>query len=172
MESWILTSTGRKFCPFSPDMDAVAIEDIAHSLSMQCRYNGHCRVFYSVAEHSVRVSRILPDVYALWGLLHDAAEASLSDMPRPVKYQLTAFLEYEDALLKQLAAHFGLSWPMPDAVKEADDILLVTELRDIMPPSPRLKEFGVEPLEERIVETLLPQEAKALFLERFGELAG
>jgi len=73
--SWIQTFTGRRFRPRNPAPDDFDIRDVAHALSLLCRFNGHCRVFYSVAEHSVRVSRICPPPAALWGLLHDLGEA-------------------------------------------------------------------------------------------------
>ena len=82
---WIQTMSGVIFYPLDPRPEEIRIEDIAHALSHQCRFAGHCREFYSVAEHSVRVSRELPQEFMLWGLLHDASEAYLVDLPRPIK---------------------------------------------------------------------------------------
>ena len=85
---WIQTYTGRKFHPLRPRVAEVDVRDIAHALSLKCRFGGHCRVFYSVAEHSVRVSRVLEAKgreLAVWGLMHDAGEAYLPDVGRPVK---------------------------------------------------------------------------------------
>jgi uncharacterized protein len=82
---WIQTYTGKQFWPLSPLPEDIVIEDIAHALSMQCRFGGHVRTFYSVAQHSVHVSLLVEPQYALWGLLHDAAEAYLVDLPRPIK---------------------------------------------------------------------------------------
>lgn len=167
--SWIQTYTGKKFHPLAPDPSTIDIRDIAHSLAMQCRFNGHCSAFYSVADHCVRVSRILPPGLQLAGLLHDAAEAYVSDIPRPVKAQLPAFAEAEDRLLEVIFRHFGLAWPVADEVWAADVTLLVTEGRDLMcaPPEP----WGIEgtPLAERIVP-LSPAEAERAFLARFREL--
>lgn len=79
--AWILTSTGRQFWPLQPRADEICIEDIAHHLSMQCRFTGATRFHYSVAQHSVLVSQLAPDgENPLWGLLHDAAEAYLVDV--------------------------------------------------------------------------------------------
>ncbi|MFH1469645.1 MAG: phosphohydrolase [Pseudomonadota bacterium] len=166
---WIQTWTGKPFRPLQPEPGSIDVRDIAHSLSLLCRFNGHCRCFYSVAEHSVRLSRIVPPEHALWGLLHDAAEAYISDLPRPVKQQIPAFTLFEDNLLELIMAHFGLGWPMPAAVKEADDRMLATEARDLMARPPDVWGHQVAPLPE----TIIPQDppaAEAAFLERFREL--
>ncbi len=167
--SWIQTYTGRKFYPLDPRAEDIDIQDIAHSLAMQCRFNGHCREFYSVAEHSVRVSRILPAELQLAGLLHDAAEAYVSDLPRPVKAQLPAFSAAEDRLLEVIFRKFRVTWPVADEVWLADNTLLVTEGRDLMhaPPEP----WGIDgtPLKERIVP-VTAAEAERMFLDRFVAL--
>src|ERR1017187_10636100 len=77
----ITTFSGIHFWPLLPNPADIRIEDIAHALSNQCRFAGHAREFYSVAEHSVRVSQLCPPEDALWGLLHDASEAYLTDVP-------------------------------------------------------------------------------------------
>ena len=168
--SWIQTFTGRKFSPLDPRPETIDILDIAHSLSMQCRFNGHCRTFYSVAEHAVRVSRLLEGhELALWGLLHDAAEAYVGDLPRPVKAQMPLFSDVEDRLLEVIVDHFGLKWPMPEPVRRADDALLMTECRDLMCPVPEPWRIEAEPLAEQI-EPVSASRAKVLFLDRFHEL--
>jgi hypothetical protein len=169
--SWIQTYSGRQFWPLSPRAADVDIADIAHSLSLQCRFHGHCLHFYSVAQHSVLVSQALPDDLALWGLLHDAAEAYVSDLPRPLKSTAPAFRAAEDRVLHLIAAQFGLVWPMPDAVAHADDVLLATELRELMAPPPEPWQLGVDALPLRI-DPLPPREAKQLFLQRFAALTG
>jgi len=166
---WIQTYSGLRFRPLHPDAAAIRVEDIAHALSLLCRFNGHCREFYSVAEHSVRVSRILPPEASLTGLLHDAAEAYLSDLPRPFKRWLPAFEEAEDRILKVILDHYGQPWPLPDEVMRADDILLATEMRDLMGEPPAPWDLRQAPLAERI-EPLGPTEAERAFLERFEEL--
>lgn len=168
--SWIQTYSARPFYPVNPRPDDVYIEDIAHSLSLQCRFNGHCHHFYSVAEHSVRVADILPVDLQLWGLLHDAAEAYVSDLPRPIKVHLPEYQRAEEVVLCAVAEKFGLSWPMPERVREADDRLLVTEARDLMGPPPQSWGLSAEPLPETI-EPRTPAQAEALFLKRFEELS-
>lgn len=143
---WIQTFSGHAFTPLSPRVEDIAIVDIAHALSMLCRYNGHCRQFYSVAEHSVAVSRWLQAqgaslVTQQWGLLHDAAEAYLGDVPRPLKAVMPEYRAAEDALLQVIAQRFKLNWPIPDVVKEADTRILHDEAHCFMePPS---KPWGI-----------------------------
>jgi len=166
---WIQTYTGRKFHPLDPSEAEFDIRDIAHSLSLLCRFNGHCLRFYSVAEHSVRVARILPEEHRLWGLLHDAGEAYVTDLPRPVKKQMPIFRAFEDRILERVAQVFGLSWPMPALVKAADDTLLATEARDLMAPHPADWGLGTNPLDEQIIDPLGPEAAERLFLDTFDE---
>src|SRR5690242_11754504 len=82
---WMQTYTGRRFWPLDPRVDDIDIGDIAHHLSLVCRFAGACREFYSVAQHCVGVSYVCDPKDALWGLLHDAAEAYVGDMVRPLK---------------------------------------------------------------------------------------
>jgi hypothetical protein len=168
--SWIQTFSGKKFSPLAPRAADIDIVDIAHSLSMQCRFNGHCRTFYSVAEHAVRVSRVPRSrEHQFWGLLHDAAEAYVGDLPRPVKAQVPRFSEVEDRLLEVIVLHFGLAWPMPEEVRLADDTLLMTECRDLMCPVPEPWRIEAPPLPETI-EPVGAEHAEQMFLLRFQEL--
>ena len=167
--SWIQTYTGRQFRPQDPAPADFDIRDVAHSLSLLCRFNGHCRVFYSVAEHSVRVSQVCPPDAALWGLLHDLGEAYIGDLPRPIKPLFPRFEEIEEQLLRRAAEAFGLPWPMPPEVRTADDILLATEARDLMETPPASWGLAEQPLPGRI-EPLSPAEAERTFLERFSAL--
>lgn len=107
---WIQTYTGKKFFPLDPDPELICIEDIAHSLAMQCRYNGHTRRFYSVAQHSVILASKFFKSHDLRfaALLHDASEAYLSDVPLPIKHlpQFTFYREAEDRLQRMIFAKF------------------------------------------------------------------
>lgn len=136
---WIITYTGRVVYPLDLRPEDVCIEDIAHALAHQCRWGGHTRQFYSVAEHSVRVALICPRQHRLWGLLHDAAEAYLVDVPRPIKAtdELRAYRLAEHNAMRAICEAFGLPLEMPEVVREADDILLATEARDLLPPELR-----------------------------------
>ncbi len=171
-KTWIQTYTGKQFFPLNPSPQDLDIRDIAHALSLQCRFNGHCLQFYSVAEHSVRVADWLGGELQLWGLLHDAAEAYLGDVVRPLKGQLDTYNEIETGLLRVVADHFGLSWPMPEEVAVADTRLLAAEARDIMAPPPAPWELmGLEPLPVTI-EPWSATEAERRFLDRYSELSG
>ena len=176
--SWIQTYSGRKFFPLAPRAADVRIEDIAHALAMKCRFGGHCRVFYTVAEHSVRVSRRVPPELALWGLMHDAGEAYLPDVGKPIKDSVhihregkaKTFSDVEDILLERIAEALGFPPVDYAAVRTADLELLATEARDLMAPPPEPWELGVEPLAEKIAPLPSPAAAEAAFLERWHEL--
>jgi uncharacterized protein len=137
---FIETRTGVRFQPLSPVVDDICIEDIAHALSNQCRFSGHVRTFYSVAEHCVRVAELLrywgaPTEIQLWGLLHDASEAYLVDLPTPLKSHPSigdGYRAAEEALMHAVCARFGLPETMPDLVRRADAKMLATEVRDLM----------------------------------------
>ena len=168
---WILTYTGRRFWPLDPKPEEVHIEDIAHSLSNQCRYTGHCREFYSVAQHSVLASRICSD--AKWGLAHDFTEAYIQDLARPTKNQIPEYSEIEDRLMAVIAERFGLELPMPECVKRADLTLFVTEFRDLMPDTRHRWQpaKGYLPLPNKIVPWS-PKMAEYELLDRFNYLFG
>lgn len=169
--NWMETYSGVAFEPFNPKKDQINIEDIAHSLSMQCRFNGHTTEFYSVAQHSVIVSYLCDPEDALWGLLHDATEAYLSDLPKPVKIlpQLKSYKKAEDELGKIVADRFDLEWPIPESVHRADIISLLTEKRDLMPDTPWGWGEDIKRMDDTIIP-LGPKEAKELFLARYKEL--
>lgn len=175
---WIQTYTGRKFYPLDPRPEDVCIEDIAHALSNVCRFAGHVREFYSVAQHSVLVSSFAEGPAALWFLLHDAPEAYLGDITRPLKRDLTALgrpvHEVEDGLMVVVAEAMGLppgcDW---DAVKRADDAVLATEARDLM--SPLHPEWSWVLDAVKMSEPIVPVPpgvAKQQFLARYYELKG
>ncbi len=140
---WYTTASGIAFLPLAPRMEDIRIEDIAHALAATNRFNGHARVPYSVAQHSVLVSRALRDGGGtrqdqLHGLLHDAAEAYLCDVPRPLKRrpEMAAYREAEARLQAMIYARFGLPPEEPASLKLVDRRMLRTEQRDLMPPSP------------------------------------
>lgn len=170
-DAWIQTYTGRRFTPTNPNPDAIVIQDIAHALSMQCRFGGHVKSFYSVAQHCVLVSYICNFEDAFWGLMHDASEAYLVDLPRPLKHsgKLDAYIEFEGKVQAAICKRFGLSEKEPASIKKADTILLVTEARDLLPNKRSDWELTAEPLPLKI-NPLGPREAKDMFMKRFYEL--
>ena len=124
---WIETYTGKQFWPLDPRPEDVCIEDIARGLAMSCRYGGQVNKFYSVAEHAWLVSLCVPPQYALVGLLHDASEAYISDIVRPVKRYIQGYATIEENLMQCISERFGFEWPMPSIVKEIDNRMIVNE---------------------------------------------
>lgn len=165
---WMLTSTGRAYWPMDPRAEDVSIEDIAHSLSMQCRYGGHSARFYSVAEHSVMVSRhVLPED-ALAGLMHDASEAYVTDVPRPLKPHLENFREVELMNWIAICEAFELNPELPESVHTADLRICHDEMLTFMPTSPLPLNLPT-PFGCRL-DGWDPLTAKANFLRRFDYL--
>lgn len=164
------TASGAYVDPLALQPQDVSIVDVARSLSHLCRFGGHVPVFYSVAQHSVIVSHNVPPQHALWGLLHDGGEAYLLDMPKPIKVRdaMAQYREAETAAQRAVIHAFGLVMPQPAEVTLADQRALATEDRDVRRLGRR--EVTYEPFVEQIVPAG-PDEAMALFLERFNELA-
>jgi hypothetical protein len=170
---WMQTFLGGQFWPLDPRADEIHIGDIAHALSMQCRYAGHCLRFYSVAEHSVLLANWIwrggaTQQTALWALLHDASEAYLVDVPRPVKPHLTGYKAAEAKVMAAVCERFGLPEEMPAEVHEADGDIIADERANMAPcVAPWYatgKGLGVE------LQFWTPDEAEAAFLKTFAEL--
>ena len=132
---WIDTYTGHFFWVLDPRPEEVYINDIAHALSLMCRFNGLCSEFYSIGQHSIIVSDHCPKELKLYGLLHDAAEAYVSDVPTPVKKCLPGFKEIEDGILSAVFRKYGLDFPIPEEVKTIDHGVLNDEAKVL--PWPR-----------------------------------
>lgn len=128
----IRTYSGIYMNVFEPTIDMICIEDISHSLSMQCRFGGHLPKFYSVAQHSVNCCNYVPEDFKLEALLHDAAEAYLIDLPSPIKHRIPEYKKMEDNIMKLIAQRFGLEYPFPFIIHEADKAVLQYEWDNIM----------------------------------------
>lgn len=165
-DAWIQTFSGKAFFPFDPRPDQIDIEDIAHALSNICRFTGHTDIFYSVAEHSVRVARLVEPEYRLAALLHDASEAYLSDISAPIKPFLPDYVALEKRIEKAIAYRFSLPYSMHPSIKEADRVMLHTEAKFFMGNPDWAKG------NKTTVVTDLgwgPRRAKRRFLEMFRE---
>ena len=130
-ECWMQTYTGGVFYPLDPDPGSIRVEDIAGALSKTCRFNGHCLRFYSVAEHCLHIAERAPDHLKLTALLHDASEAYLGDVIRPLKPRLTNYAEIEDRLMTIIAKKFRFPWPSEE-IKKLDTAILGDERQQIM----------------------------------------
>lgn len=186
---WIQTYSLRQFWPLDPRPEDVALEDIAHALALMCRFTGHVHHFYSVAEHSVRVSNHAADLAATrhdlaptvraeyitlcarWGLLHDASEAYLVDVARPVKRlpEMAPYRLAETRIQNVVCERFGLPLQEPAEVKTADRVLCYTEARDLFPSVHPAWRWDAEPLHQRILPWD-PKTAEAAFLTHFRRL--
>lgn len=168
---WMQTYTGKQFWPIDPRSEDVCIEDIAHALSMMCRYNGHCQWFYSVAEHSVYVSKHVPKEFALWGLLHDAAEAYVADIVKPAKRFISGYADVERRIMIAICEKFGLDTSEPASVKLIDTSILGDEMAQVMGTPPSEWNLPYKPLGQ-IILGLDPAKARRLFLDRYKEIIG
>lgn len=168
-----ITKSGRYFDFIDPRPEMIDIDDIAWGLANTCRFGGQSLEFYSVAQHSVIVSQIVPPTLAFAGLMHDAAEAYIGDMVGPLKQLLPEFKAIEKRIEARIFEVFGLSMPMPPEIKQADLRALRTEQRDLTSGSGD-NWNGLDnwpPMPQRIV-ALTPREAYRLFLDRYAELVG
>ena len=176
----ILTCGGQYFDLLNPHKNEYHIEDIAHALSHVCRFAGHTREFYSVAQHSVLVARHVmccttpADITAhgLAALLHDGAEAYIGDVASPLKQLLPDYKIIEKRVEAALFAAFGIPHPLPGIVKHFDLVLLSTEQRDLMPPHDDEWEIlaGVAPTRE-VINPWHPEKARVEFLNTWKALA-
>jgi len=141
---------------FEPTEDMIGIEDVAHALSQTPRFGGHLPRFYSVAQHSVMCSHLVDLPFMLDALLHDAAEAYLTDMPRPIKQRLPEYKKIEDNLMQVIARKFAFAYQLADAVKKVDEQMLQIEWNNIMLRSDDIK-----------LSSWNPEEAEQKFLQRF-----
>jgi len=163
---YVSTFLGNRFYLTRPHIDDVAIEDIAHGLAYQCRFNGQTNAFYSVAQHSLMVMDLVPPDHRFAALLHDAAEAYLGDMVKPLKNLFPEFSVIEARVMAIIGEKFGLDLThLALSIKQADLVALATEKRDLMPHSTEPWSYlaEVEPLPHAIAP-MSPEKAKEAFL--------
>ena len=170
--SWIVTHSGTRFHPLAPDPDLIEIGDIAQALSKICVFGGHCWEFYSVAQHSVLVSRACPAEWALEGLLHDAHVAYLGDVSPPLKRFLGyRWRQFAAAVQHAIARKFGLGDPFPGFLRDIEARVTALEADMLMPkrraglelPEPISDEFWEDPK--------TPFQAALEFVQTYKQLA-
>jgi hypothetical protein len=174
LDRFLTLGEGRRFYPGDFSKSEFDIQDIANALSKQCRFNGHCSEFYSVAEHCYWASYYINDNrYMREALMHDASEAYIGDIPRPIKYAIPGLAEYEETLHAAIFKHFDLQYPMPDAVHDIDDRLLVTEVLHLK-PDVDISTWGLDKvrpiIDMKIIACWTPAKAEEMFLRRFNTL--
>lgn len=179
-DSWMNTYSGIHFTPFKPKPQDILIEDIAHALSHQCRFGGHCKELYFVSEHCIHVSAIVKHLGGTldeqrFGVLHDASEAYIGDVITPLKRHpdMSFYHKTEATLEAAIAERFHLLPKMPPLVKHADSQMLHFETRRLT--NKMLPGWGLEPFNEELeglidIFPMNPGNAKAAFLKRFYEL--
>ena len=148
--------------PFDLKLTDIKIEDIAHALSMKCRFGGHCPVFYSVAQHSVICSYYVSIKEQMAALLHDASEAYISDIPSPVKYRLPDYLALERLVMEKIADVFQFEYPLSDEAHSIDKTVLEWEWDHIMSND----RMGLLP---RWFIPMSPEKAEGLFLSYYNK---
>lgn len=173
---YIHTFTGRQFFWDRIKTNEYSIYDIAHALSMNCRWTGHVKRFYSVAEHCYFASYKAPWPHKLGALLHDANEAYLHDMPSPLKWFLaekgfTAMKDLEDEIDETIFQRFGVPYPMAPEIKEVDRRMLATEHLYLMPGGVSERKAMGEPYDDLTIMNFAPEVAEQLYLKRFHELS-
>lgn len=167
---WMQTFSGGRFYPLDPRPGDIEPADIAHALSLLCRYGGHVDRFYSVAEHCVLMSKAVSPENALAALLHDATEAYVVDVPRPLKAHLPEYRAIEDSVWVAISNAFGIPYEVPQEVKDADTRILIDERAALLPRAehwPSLDAY--EPLDVPIL-AWTPGVAEVYFVDRLGEL--
>lgn len=157
----IRTHSGEYVNVFNPMPETIKIEDIAHALSRQPRFGGHLPVEYSVARHCIACCDEAPDGFRLCALLHDAAEAYLIDLPRPIKKEIEVYKAIEDGLMKVIARKFGIEYPFPSEVHAVDNIMLQIEWDNVF-----LKKHSIL---SRIFFWIDHQFQKRLFLKKYNQ---
>jgi uncharacterized protein len=175
---YISTVKGNRFYLDDPQFN---IDEMAHALAMICRYGGHCRRFFCVAEHSILVAMIceqleLADPYE--GLMHDGHEGYLLDLPKPWKAALPGYVELERRLESSMRIQFGLPPEISKGAKTADLVALALESRLLLPNQGKDFEWpeGILGLAGKLYDIKLncwpPEIARSHFIATYNELRG
>ena len=185
MNTKIVTYTGKSFDLLNPQPETVCIEDIAHSLANLCRYTGHVKEFYSVAQHCTIMAEADLPGDPLVRLLHDSAEAYIGDLSSPWKQLLYVGIPetiqvnagyvttktWEQKIQNVVGLALGVNLEHSAEVKEADNRMYFTEVRDLMPPSAEFRKWrgDLKPL-EHVIHPQSPKYAETSFLRLYKHL--
>lgn len=172
-QTTIETSSGVVFDFAKIGTSEMRIEDIAHSLGNNCRFGGHVNKFYSVAEHSVHVASMLPDKYKLWGLLHDASEGYMLDLPRPLKYMLPKYLKIESKLQTAIYSKFAEGAPNATAykvIKHADNAMLIRESGTLLTTGSECMSWTKVKPAKVVISCWSPKTATNMFMKEWRKL--
>lgn len=168
--TWSRTRSGKQFNYLRPTQASICIEDIALGLSKECRFNGQCIGFYSVAQHSTLIAQIVEERFAMEALLHDATEFVCKDITSPHKRLMPDYQIIENRVARTIRRKFGLPLTMSPEVKHADRVMLATEYRDLMPEyQGDIAGYadGVRPLDNLLICPLTHEESYHEFLSMF-----
>ena len=173
--SWLQTATGRRVSVLDPQPEEIFIEDIYPAISKQCRFNGHCDIFYSVAQHCVLGSELAEEWYskdiAKEFLLHDATEAYMGDLIRPVKVMIPEFGTVEARFWRAISNKFNLSYEHTKECQYLDNVMVTWEKRDMLPNSetwPNLPD--ITPMKLPKIQSWSWQNAEWEWKERYKKL--
>lgn len=171
----ISLKSGVMFNYKNPGAVRVPIGDIAHALSNICRFSGHVRHFYSVAQHAVNCSYIVPSEFAFTALMHDTAEAFTNDLPTPLKTAIPEIKDLEIRIETAMSQQFGFTFPLPEEIKLADLQMLKLEKEFLLPNNRDtwaiLENVEVEHLRRLVdLDVMCPEEAFKEFTLRYEEL--
>jgi len=173
--TWILTYSGGMFDAVNLDASMINVIDFAHSLSNTSRWSGHCKKAYNVADHSLRVADVIKELYPelgligeAAGLIHDTPEAYFRDIARPFRPLLHGYDELDAKALEMICGKYGIPYPLPPAVWEADNILLATEKRDLM--NTKLHDFPTVTPHPKRIRPMSARRSKYKYLLRFHKV--
>lgn len=176
-DSRIVTYTGKYINPWKLSYSDICIEDIAHALSNLCRYGGHSRHFYSVAQHSVILAeeclRRWTAQEAYYALLHDAEEAYIIDLPRPIKDQFDDYHDLCQLVSNAINDRFWFMCPTYKEIQKLDKEMVYHEAHALMAIHPewaKTEELSVKPTFQPVLEFMTPHRAEWMFLDMFGRL--
>jgi len=167
---WIQTFGGHKFDFDDLTNNTIKITDIAHHLALVCRFTGACKHHYSVAQHSILVAQLCPKKARIHGLMHDAAEAYLGDVSRPLKKWGLEVKGFEEKVLQSIYHALNLEWPeeyVQQAVKDSDNIALSIEAKQLMNHATESWSYMSKEMPNISIDRWSPERAEVEFLRKW-----